>query len=339
MKIIIGIFVFIVTFSLAAQEMSGTVKGSLGTNISSERSRLSAQYSFHKRLLEETDFMKSNREKRIVSDTAYISPDQIAFDLHTFGLRYKKSKNFTYQLGGSYLKSEVRLIGVRPTSFFTPPRAPRSVRIPIFSRVSDTYGSKGLGDTRVGFFYKAHQQGKHSAFINGQLNIPTGATDKQEGDYRFPYAGQLGSGTYDFMPELQYKYGKTGVISGAKLQYVLRTGKSNQNYRMGNQAIFDTYLGYDYKNWASFVFKGRVRDWAKTSDPRYEVLNPRIDDPYVQKGRRWEVLATVRTGLPLPLGLGAMIIEGGVPIYQGQKSGEVQLQTNWFLNTRLVASF
>lgn len=303
---------------------------------SSSASRVSAQYSFTKRTLDQTDFMVSNRAQRIAADGAYISPREIRFDLHTFGLRYEANRDLAFEAAGSYMKSAVDLTGQTVTGVIPGRRGPPTI---LYGAYSNTVGSQGMGDSRVGVIYKALRRGNHTVTTSGHLNIPTGSVEEQEDGYIFPYAGQLGSGTYDLLPEIKYNYRETGFVAGTKVNYTLRTGRNKSDYRMGNQALFDSFVGYDYKKMVGVFLKGRIRDWKASSDPRYEVAAPRIDDPYVQKGRRWEVLATARTGLPLPWNLGAVIVEGGVPVYQDQKAGEVQLETAWYLTSRVVASF
>lgn len=332
----LAIFTLLFSTSLFSQEIINDlseVKKDL------KKSKFSGQYSFTKRVLDETDFMKTYREQRIVSDKVYISPDQIDFDLHTFGFRFESNSRMAYEVAGSYMKSNVNLTGEMVTGKYTPTGAPPWVKVPIFGRVNKSVGSEGMGDTRIGFKYKAYRAGNHTITTSGHLNLPTGSVEEEDEGYVFPYAGQLGSGTYDLLPEVKYNYRETGFVAGTRLNYTLRTGRNKSDYRMGNQSLFDSFVGYDYKRMVAIFLKGRIRDWKASSDPRYEVAKPRIDDPYVQKGRRWEVLATARTGLPLPWNLGAVIVEGGVPIYQDQKAGEVQLETAWYLTSRVVASF
>jgi hypothetical protein len=292
-------------------------------------------FSFTKRVLEETSFMSQNRIDKTKAGS-YVSPDSIEFELQTFGIRYQASPKLAIEVGGSHMKSQVHIAGELTIPLPPgPPGAPPFVKIPI----DKTVGSSGMGDTRLGIIYKAHQNGKHLVTTSTHFNIPTGSVNERDEDYIFPYAGQLGSGTYDLIPQIKYDYGKTGFISGSKLQYTLRTGRNKSDYRMGNQALFDSYVGYDYKRMAALLIKGRIRNWNASSDPRYQGPKARVDDPYVEKGTRWEVLATARTGLPLPKNIGAFIIEGGVPIYQDQNSGEVQFQTGWFISSRIVAGF
>ncbi len=331
--------IIVLSFSFISSYAQDVVEGLEQLKTQTVKSGISIQYLFTKRNLSETEFMESYRKERIASDNVYISPNKIDFDLHTFGIRYEPNDVCGYELAVSYMTSRVNLTGQLVTGTYTPEGEPDSVKIPIFGKVDKPVGSEGVGDTRIGARCKVYRRGDHAVMTSVHLNIPTGSVKEQEDGYVFPYAGQLGSGTYDLLPELKYNYRKTGFVAGAKLAYTLRTGKGESDYRMGDQIFFDSFVGYDYKRKAGVFLRGRVRDWGASSDPRYDVENPKIDDPYVQRGRRWEISSTVRTGFPLPWNLGAVIIEGGVPVYQDQKSGEVQLETAWYLTSRVVTRF
>lgn len=301
--------------------------------------RFSVNYNYTKRTLRDTQFARDLREEKIAGKKVFVSPETIVFDQHIIGLRYQATPDLQLEAGTAFMKSEVTLSGQLITGTYTPQGAPPSVKVPIFNRTSFQAGSQGISDTRVGGIYTLKSTAAHDLTLSETVSIPTGSVEEKQSGKFLPYAGQLGSGTYDLISELKYTYEYKGFNAGTRLNYTLRTGRSDRDYRMGNQALWDGNVGYTYNKIVGANLRARVRDWRASEDPRYANPKQTVDDPYVQAGRRFEVLATTQVAIPLPYYVGAMIVEGGVPLYQDQKGGEVQLETDWYLSSRLVASF
>lgn len=292
---------------------------------SSKRFRMFYQFSIR-------DLSDTSDAQQTRSETGTIMPTALRFDQHIFSLGYQMSPRWSLDLGSSVLKSKINLAG-----FVMIPIGPGQT---MKQDISIDSGSQGWSDLRLSSKYEVTNSRLSQLFINQSLSFPTGSVTEKDQGRLLPYSGQLGSGTYDLSPSIEYslkEHDQGGWTLNSDLTYVLRIGRSELNYRMGDQTILNLQAGYLYRRAFGLFAKGRLRNWQDSSDPRYANGQP-ADDPYVVGGTRWEALAVAKAALPLPGFIGALMLEGGLPFYQGQSGGEVQLESDWYLQSALAIS-
>ena len=107
----------------------------------------------------------------------------------------------------------------------------------------DTMESSGLGDTQLGLMYQA--TGKIS--VSGGLSLPTGSIDQKDSmdmrvgatcpssTQKLTYDMQLGSGTYDLSPRVQYKDRQGRLGWGIDGSYLYRLGENANHYTLGDR--------------------------------------------------------------------------------------------------------
>lgn len=134
-----------------------------------------------------------------------------------------------------------------------------------------TFSTKtsGLGDTKLSSLWKLLNKGSHRLHLNLGMSIPTGSID--ESDHvltpmntrpiiRLPYAMQLGSGTYDFIPGITY-YAHQGKVGwGAQWTATLRLGDNENNYTLGDKQAVTGWTSYRVKDGASLSLRLTYRD-------------------------------------------------------------------------------
>ncbi|MBT5265422.1 MAG: copper-binding protein [Rhodospirillaceae bacterium] len=180
-------------------------------------------------------------------DLLRIVPEQMTMDMHMFGVMYGITDQLSVMAMGSYLKREMDHITFMGTSGTT-------------RRGTFTTESSGIGDTKVIGQYK---------FGNGftgklGVSLPTGATDETDDilapngstpTVRLPYSMQLGSGTFDLLPALDFATRKGNWGFGAGYSGILRLGENDDDYTLGNE--------HRVTGWASYNLNPEVSITAK----------------------------------------------------------------------------
>jgi hypothetical protein len=102
-----------------------------------------------------------------------------------------------------------------------------------------TLQSEGLGDVSLVGSYTLSQALLSNWTLTAGVSLPTGSIDetgdtpRAPGNQQLPYTMQLGSGTYDLPVSLGYQHWGQHQW-GITLSGMLRTGKNDRGYRLGN---------------------------------------------------------------------------------------------------------
>ncbi len=177
-----------------------------------------------------------------------IAPLDMTMEMHMLGLMYAPNDSVTLMLMLPYIKKEMQLV----TSPMKMGMVPANKR---FETVSE-----GMGDLSLTALVNVFESSQHNhhLHLNLGVSLPTGSIDERDDTFmqnniKLPYAMQLGSGTVDFKPGITYS-GNT--ISGptyswgAQLSGVLRFGKNDNGYRLGNELQLNTWFA---KHWADWI--------------------------------------------------------------------------------------
>jgi hypothetical protein len=174
----------------------------------------------------------------------------------------------------------------------------------------------------------------HHLHLNFGVSFPTGSITEKDatpaGSMRLPYPMQLGSGTFDLLPGLTYTGKTEGLSWGAQVLGTLRTGRNDEDWRLGHAWQLDGWLARPWLDWLSSSLRLHWRQWGDVqgADP---VLNPRMvptADPDLRAGRRLDV----GVGLNFLVPRGALAgqrfaVEATFPVYQHLDGP--QLEQDW----------
>lgn len=121
----------------------------------------------------------------------------------------------------------------------------------------------GVGDTVISSMFKLVDQSGHHLHLGLGLSAPTGDVDlefrriaREDGGI-VHYGMQLGSGTWDFLPNLTYTGAYNKWSWGAQIKGEVRMQTENESgYRLGNELETSVWGSYKITNWLSGSIRG-----------------------------------------------------------------------------------
>lgn len=175
-------------------------------NISEKQQEVSKQNKvnpyalYYKRTFKQTGEIPAN---------AFLAPESLDVDVLAFGAEYNFTQYHSVRLTGSYVENHIILKGFKTIDAKT----------------------KGLSDTRLDYLYNFNNN------ISAGLGVsaPTGSIDERQDGHLISYPGQLGSGTYDFIPQIEAKYSFGKFSLRPRVWATIRSGRNDQNYRLGDE--------------------------------------------------------------------------------------------------------
>ena len=196
---------------------------------------------------------------------------------------------------------------------------------PIMNTMESSMETSGLGDTQVGAMYKID----NNMTAGLMLSVPTGDIDQKvtmmNANRQAPYAMQLGSGTYDLIPSIQYSTTSGMWTYGGQAEYTYRIGENDNDYTLGNKLKLSGWGKYSIdKTWN---VAGRLdyinEDEIDGQDPDIMVMMAPTGDPDNTGGKRIDLTldATAEFG-PHTVGLGYT-----VPVQQDVNGIQMELQS------------
>jgi hypothetical protein len=208
------------------------------------------QMSYHYQKLKLDGYRTGTRDIR-KSDVLYtppalrtastypVVPTEITQEVHSFRLSYQWSDTLKLGITAPYIKQSTDHIS----------------SIPNFSGF--TLKSEGIGDISLNSAYTLPFSTDGKWTLLASLSLPTGSIGEQGDTPRngagteelLPYTMQVGSGTYDFPLSLQFANQTTQFHYGAQVNALIRTGKNNHGYRLGNTFGFGSWLRWRASSW------------------------------------------------------------------------------------------
>jgi len=142
-------------------------------------------------------------------------------------------------------------------------------------------------------------------------------------DTLLPYTMQIGSGTFDFNPSLNYIRKMDKFEWANNLQGTIRMGKNYHDYSLSHRAILKTTLSYELFPFLHPSVKLLGHYWDRIHGQDNDVILPGgiypapVTHPDLFGGRKVDLLF----GLRIPINNGilkgqSLELEGGFPIYQ-----------------------
>lgn len=193
----------------------------------------------------------------------------------------------------------------------------------------------GWADTKLAALWRLPISGGHW-HLTTTLSVPTGATDlKNRNGVLTHYTMQLGSGTYDFEPQITYTDRDNGVSWGVQLGGIYRLQSENdQGYRLGHRIETTAWGSYDFNNGMSvsarLVFEKQGQIEGGYNAPH--AMGSPADFTQNSGKEIATALVGVNTAFELSGQLYRVGLEAGVPVYQSVNGIQMEQQEGLYLN-------
>jgi len=259
--------------------------------------------------------------------TLRIVPLNMTMDMHMLGGMYAPTNWLTLMVMANYVEKDMKLVTFQGAAGTT--------QLGEF-----TTKSSGLGDTSVSGMIRLYDRDGQHAHFNVGMSLPTGsltetgqilAPNGTRPTVRLPYAMQLGSGTYDFLPGLTYT-GHDGRIGwGAQYSGIVRLGDNDEGYALGDVHRLTGWASYQWAPWISNSVRLAGEKVGKIDGRDSSIAGPvQTANPAFYGGETVEVLF----GLNLAGQTGwlrgqRLALELGLPVYRDLNGP--QLETDYRL--------
>jgi len=155
-----------------------------------------------------------------VTATDYMmSPVDMEMSMHMFGAMYAINNDWTLMFMLPMMENKMSMRTRMGMEFNT--------------------SSKGVGDIKMGSLYNLVATDNQKLHLNLNLSLPTGSVSEKTNtpmamDVKMPYAMQLGSGSFGFLPGLTYLWQTEIWSGGAQLQGQFQLNENDEGYTLGN---------------------------------------------------------------------------------------------------------
>lgn len=226
------------------------------------------------------------------------APDYMNMRMHMLDIMYAPTRWLNLMLMPQFMDMEMNL---RPLEG-RPPLAPGGHDHP-----GTPHATGGVADTIMMPLIKLLDKPNHRLHIGLGFSAPTGSVDQEirriakidGGIIHFDM--QLGSGTWDFMPNLTYTGSHSQWYWGVQLYGVKRLENQNESgYRLGDLFQASTWGGYRLTNWLATSVRG-VYTSRGSIHGDFNTFNARIgpmDFPHNQGGQFWDLGIGINARIP-----------------------------------------
>ncbi len=202
-----------------------------------------------------------------------------------------------------------------------------------------TMKTSGISDIKLYMLYGLIKETNYQLLLSTGFNIPVGSInikgksdDIMYPDKRYPYTMQMGSGTVDVLPCINYLYQKEKTSFSTQISSVVRTGYNTLGYKLGNEISFGTWFAYQWLNFinSSVRIEGVVTEKITGYDPALYTYNEPSANPFNYGGEKVNCyigsLFQIKQGVFKNNRLG---VEYGIPVYQNMNGIQMK-QTHAF---------
>lgn len=203
--------------------------------------------------------------------TLRVVPTEMSMEMHMLGAMYAPTDWLTLMIMAGYHEKEmdhITFAGGMGTTVLG----------------AFTTKSSGWGDTKLSGIFKLFEDGTHQVLAGLGLSLPTGSIDEEatvlapngmQPRLRMPYAMQLGTGTYDLLPSLNYTGHKGDWAWGVQYAAEIRLEDENsEGYAWGDKHSVNLWGAYQWAPWIS----NSVRISA-TTQGEIDGIDPQIVAP------------------------------------------------------------
>lgn len=178
--------------------------------------------------------------------TLRVVPLWMDMDMHMFGGMYAPTDWLTLMVMGTYISKEM---------------SHRTYQGPSGTAIAGNFVTRtsDLGDTSVNGLFRIFDTENAHIHMHFGVGLPTGSNTNAGAVLspmgttpvlRFPYAMQVGSGTYDLRPGLTYTGRSNDLTWGLQYTSIVRFGRDN-GYRLGDHHKFTGWAAYQIEPWIS----------------------------------------------------------------------------------------
>ncbi len=199
--------------------------------------------------------------------------------------------------------------------------------------------TSGFSDIRLHLLYSILNNIQHHILVSGGISIPAGNIYLKGNDksmypgQRIPYSMQLGSGTWDILPCVNYLHRNNKISWSTQLSAVLRTGYNSLGYKLGNEIATNNWISFLWlRSFSTSVrIEGTLADHIDGRDKILYLFNEPSCNPLNYGGRKLIGFAGASYNFTKGILFGNKLgIEYGIPIYQNFNG--VQLALNNTIN-------
>ena len=264
--------------------------------------------------------------------TLRVVPTEMNMDMHMFGGMYGVTDRVTLMAMLPYITKDMHHITYKGGMGTT--------RLGTFDTSTNGVGDASLSALIGLLDAKTAEGAQHLNLILG-MSAPTGSIKEEERiltpmgmrpTVRLPYAMQLGSGTWDFLPGIVYTARSGNFSYGGQYRGWIRLeDENNQGYSLGDLHQGTVWAQYEWAPWISNSIRvaGRTQDSIHGLD--VNISGPvQTANPDFYGGERVDLLFGVNlVGQHGAICGHRLAAEVGVPIYQDLNGP--QLKTDWTL--------
>ncbi len=172
-----------------------------------------------------------------------VAPIEMPMQMHMLGAMYAINDDITLMAMLNYIDMSMDHVTAMGETFTT--------------------NSNGFGDIKVTMLYNVFKEKSQSLHTQLGVVLPTGNIESKDvtamssgNEVILPYPMQIGSGTFGTELGLTYTLQRSKWSFGSQLKGLLRFGKNNKDYRLGNQYGLNNWIAFKVSDWISF--SGRI---------------------------------------------------------------------------------
>ncbi len=192
-----------------------------------------------------------------------------------------------------------------------------------------TFNTKtnGIGDVKLSSLIGIYNNRQTKVHLNAGMSLPTGSItetgtvlkpNNTSVVIRLPYAMQLGSGTWDFLPGITMQTHIDNYSFGAQYMARFHLGTNDEGYSWGDKHELTAWIAYQWAPWisTSLRLKGTTQQEIDGMDSLM-TAPVQTADPAYYGGERVELFGGVNIMVPSGALKGhRFALEVGAPVYQ-----------------------
>ena len=262
--------------------------------------------------------------------TLRVVPTEMGMNMHMFGAMYGLNDTVTLMGMVPYVEKDMHHI--------TYAGPVGTTRLGTFSTETDGIGDVSL-TALIGLYDAKYANGAQHLNLLLGFSAPTGSITETgriltpmnlTPVVRLPYAMQLGSGTWDFLPGLGYTQRNGNVSFGGQYRGYIRTEQENdEGYALGDLHQGTVWAQYEWAPWISNSVRIAAQTQNDISGIDLDIVGPvQTANPDFYGGDRVDLLFGVNMiGQRGAICGHRLAAEFGVPVYQHLNGP--QLETDW----------
>jgi hypothetical protein len=260
-----------------------------------------------------------------------MSPEKMRMDMHMVMAMYGVTNRFTIMTMLNYNITTMSMSMLETTAM-----SHMSGMHMNDMNMSPIMKTSGISDLKLHLLYGLIKGLNHQLLLSTGFSFPTGNIDLKGkpndmiySDKRLPYAMQLGSGSFDILPCVNYLYQQKKIAFSIQGSGVVRTRYNNIGYKWGNEATLNSWFAYQWFNIfsTSVRLEGNIAGKIKGYDPTLYYYNEPSSNPFNYGEKRLNCF--IGSGIQFKKGLvknSRLGIEYGLPLYQSLNGTQMKLK-------------